>query len=316
VPLVAVHAGSRPDRYVGQFAKRWTIPRADVLLVSSHDELEQLVRRYRIARERAHVVLTPINVEAFSPWERREACLSAGLDPARRYLLFVGRLEDRVKCVSVLIRAFARVADERPDVDLLVVGDGPDAAELKRLATVCAAGRVSFLGWVTGAPALAPLYGAAECLVLPSRSEGFPSVIAEAMACGTPVLASRLDGVAELVVEGETGWLVPPGDEDALARQLSSVLARPEVVAAMRPHARRAAERRVSPGVVADAVRRCFDQAFSRSTYGARFTSTHVSQPPSYEASTSASPPTSSRRSRSTARLQSTARPSLRSKFH
>jgi glycosyltransferase involved in cell wall biosynthesis len=263
VPIVAWHAGSVPEHYVGRLVKRWTIPRADALLVSSEAERELLVRRYRVARERAHVLLPPIDLDAFAPQEKQEACVSAGLDPSRRHVLLVARLDDRVKNVSVLIRAFARAAGEHADADLVIAGDGPDAAELKRVAERYAPGRVSFLGWVSGAPALAALYGAAECLVLPSKSEGFPNVVAEAMACGTPVLASSVGGIAELVAEGETGWLVPPGDEDALAARLSFVLAQPEEIASMRVRARQAAERRVSPRVVAETLRRAFGLALA-----------------------------------------------------
>jgi glycosyltransferase involved in cell wall biosynthesis len=78
------------------------------------------------------------------------------------------------------------------------------------------------------------------------------------MACGAPVLASRVGGVGELVVEDDTGWLVPPGDDDALRAGLSFVLAHPQAVASMRPRARRLAEERVSPTVVATELQRCF----------------------------------------------------------
>jgi glycosyltransferase involved in cell wall biosynthesis len=94
--------------------------------------------------------------------------------------------------------------------------------------------------------------------VLPSWREGFPKVVGEAMACGTPVLASHVGGVGELVVEGQTGWLIPPGDDGALAAGLVFVLAHPHVVACMRPQARAMAEARLSPLVVATALRQCF----------------------------------------------------------
>jgi glycosyltransferase involved in cell wall biosynthesis len=258
IPLIAYHSGSWPEGYVGRPAKRWTIPRADRLIVSSRGEGEMLARRYRVRPERLALVLTPIDTAAFRPLERAAACRAAGLDAGRRYLLFVGRLDDPVKRVSALVRAFAGLAAAHPDADLLIGGDGPDGKGVRRLAAELAPGRVHFLGWVTGAEALAPLYNAAECLVLPSRSEGFPAVVGEAMACGTPVLASRVGGVPELVVEGETGWLIPPGDDAALAAGLARVLARPGDAAALRPRARALAEERVSPAAVAAALRGYF----------------------------------------------------------
>jgi glycosyltransferase involved in cell wall biosynthesis len=258
VPLIAYHSGSQPEHYLGGRVKRWTIPRADQLLASSQGELEMLASRYRVSRARLAVILTPIDTEIFRPLDRTAACHVAELDPRRRYLLFMGRLDDRVKRVSALIRSFAALTSQYPDVDLVIAGTGPNRQELRRLADECAPGRVRFLYWVSGSEAKVHLYNTAECLTLPSRSEGFPTVVGEALACGTPVLASDVGGVSELVVTDETGWLVPPGDDDALRAGLSLVLAHPEVVASMRDGARRKAEDRVSPAVVTAQLRECF----------------------------------------------------------
>ena len=256
--LIAYHSGSRPDHYLGRAVKRWTIRRADRLVVSSQEEREMLIQRFRVAPERISVTLTPIDTSVFRQLGRAMATRLAGLDPDRRYILFVGRLDDPVKRVSALIRSLAGLAAVHPDVDLLVAGEGPDGQGLRRLAAELAPGRVRFLGWMTGAEPLAALYNSAECLVLPSRSEGFPTVVGEAMACGTPVLASSVGGVGELVVDGRTGWLFPPGDDAALGARLAFALEHPDVTARMRPAARRIAEARVSAEAVAVELRRCF----------------------------------------------------------
>jgi glycosyltransferase involved in cell wall biosynthesis len=107
---------------------------------------------------------------------------------------------------------------------------------------------------------LAPLYNAAECLVLPSLHEGFPTVVGEAMACGTPVLASRVGGVGEMVLEGETGWLLTPGDDAQLRAGLGHVMSHPGLAAAMRPGVCRLAESRVSRSAVSAALRSCFSR--------------------------------------------------------
>jgi glycosyltransferase involved in cell wall biosynthesis len=259
--LIAYHAGSRPEWYLGRGIKRWMFPRTDRFIVSSQSELEMLATRFRVPRERLAVILTPIDTTAYRPWDRIEACRAAGLKTDRRYLLFVGRLDDRIKRVSAIIRTFAPLAGRHPDTDLLIVGEGNDAERLRALAAKLAPDRIRFLGWRSGASALAPLYSAAECLLLPSISEGFPTVIGEAMACGTPVLASRVGGVGELVIEGQTGWLLPPGDDAALAAGQAFVLANSDVVAAIRPQARSAAESRVSPAVVGALLRECFSSS-------------------------------------------------------
>ena len=123
VPIIAFHSGSSPERYLGRWAKRWTIPRADWLLASSAAERRRLISFYRVAAEKVLVVLTPIDTVAFSPMDRRAACAAVGVSPDRRYLLFMGRLDDRVKRVSALIRAFAAVADRFESVDLIIAGE-------------------------------------------------------------------------------------------------------------------------------------------------------------------------------------------------
>jgi glycosyltransferase involved in cell wall biosynthesis len=258
IPLIAYHAGSRPERYLGRLAKRWSIPAADRLIVSSHAEQEMLARRYRVAPDRLALILTPIDTDIFRPIDRATACRAAELDAARRHLLFVGRLDDYVKRVSALIESFSAVAGAAPDADLLIVGDGRERPDLEQLAEQKAPGRVRFIGWVSEPARLAAFYNAAECLALPSRREGFPTVVGEAMACGTPVVAARVGGVGELVVDGETGWFLPPGDDEALTSALAAILADREAVAAMRPRARKMAETRVAHSVVAADLRRCF----------------------------------------------------------
>ncbi|MBI4524301.1 MAG: glycosyltransferase family 4 protein [Deltaproteobacteria bacterium] len=258
VPLIAYHSGSAPERYIGRMAKQWTIPRADWLIVSSQSEKEMLASRYRVSPGRMRVILTPIDMKVFRPVNRIEACRAAQLDPLRRYFLFVGRLDDRVKRASALIQSYAAVSGEAKNIDLVIVGEGPDGERLRALAGDLVPGRVHFLGWVSGGEPLRHLYNAADCLVLPSLSEGFPTVVGEAMACGTPVLASRVGGVSELVVEGQTGWLIPSGDDKSLTAALSLVASQADIITAMRPRARAMAEARVSPAVVAAQLRTCF----------------------------------------------------------
>ena len=171
----------------------------------------------------------------------------------------MGRLDDHVKRVSALIRAFAAIADRFADVDLIIAGDGQDRESLRLAADAATPpGRVSFVGWIDSKEDRARYYNAADCLVLPSRSEGFPTVVGEALACGTPVLASDVGGVGELVVPGQSGWLVPPLDDDALLAALGRGLTDPATLASMRAGARRIAEERVSPAAVTRQLRPCF----------------------------------------------------------
>jgi len=254
-PVVAYHSGSFPDGYVGRAAKRWTLRAADRLLASSPAERDMLVDRFGVDRARVSVVLTPIDTQTYRPRDRAACARAHGLDPARRAVVFAGRLDDPVKRVSAIVRAFAEIAARHPDVDLVLAGSGPDGEAIAALADELAPGRVRRLGWVEGGEPLADLLGAAECVVLASRSEGFPTVVGEALACGTPVVATRVGAVPELVVDGVTGRLVEPGDDRALAEALDAVLRDPGGVDAMRPQARRLAEERVAHAAVGRRLR-------------------------------------------------------------
>ena len=259
IPLIACHVGGEPEGYLGATVRRWTLRGADRIIASSGREAEQLARRYRVPSARIRVILTPIDTTAFCPLDRAAACRAVGLDPLRRYLLFVGRFDDGVKRISSIIEAFAAASANHPDAALLIAGGGKDDGRLRSLARAIAPGRVRFMGWVDDTRRKTELYNCAECLVLASRREGFPTVVGEAMACGTPVVSSNVGGVSELVEHDRTGWLFEPGDDEALRDILAMVLADPQRVRSMRVHARQAAEDRVSPERVAGALRECFD---------------------------------------------------------
>jgi glycogen(starch) synthase len=137
----------------------------------------------------------------------------------RPYVFAIGRLV-RQKGFDLLIDAFARVAGEFPEHDLLIAGDGPERSVLHRLAE---GQRVRFLGGIPIERAFS-LYKGAAGFVLPSRHEPQGIVVIEAMAAGAPVLAAGVGGVPETVRDGVNGLLVPGGDVDALADGLRRLL--------------------------------------------------------------------------------------------
>jgi glycosyltransferase involved in cell wall biosynthesis len=137
--------------------------------------------------------------------------------PGARVLLCVCRLEPQ-KGVDVAIRALADI----PDAHLVVLGEGPQRAELERLAN----DRVHLLGRV---PDVAAWLRRADVLVHPARWEGFGLALLEAMLASLPVVATRVSAIPEIVVDGKTGLLVPPDDASALAAAVNRVLADPAV---------------------------------------------------------------------------------------
>lgn len=139
-------------------------------------------------------------------------------------LLFVGRLVAS-KAVDVLIGAMPAILAGCPAATLTIVGDGPEKARLEAAAKALGvADRVTFLGAVAN-PALPALYRRAAIFVSPSLEEGFGLTLVEAMACGCAVIASDLPATRDIVVDGETGLTVPPGDSTAIARAALSLLA-------------------------------------------------------------------------------------------
>lgn len=153
-------------------------------------------------------------------------------------LLFVGTLVP-IKNLTVLLRAYARVRHRVP-APLTIAGDGPLRSELQSLAVELGiADRVHLVGAQDRAE-VARLMQRSLALVLPSKSEGWPLVVGESLACGTPVVASRVGGIPEMIGSDDGGILIPAGDEDALASALVSISERrhdPQRVAAA-SHAR------------------------------------------------------------------------------
>ena len=139
----------------------------------------------------------------------------------------MGRLRIR-KGVEVLLEALRELRRRVPGAALRVAGNGEHRAPLeRRTKELDLESAVAFLGACDAARVRTLLRGAAA-LVVPSTYEGMPLVVLEAMEAGVPVVASRVSGIPEVVVDGETGWLVPPEDPEALARALERVLTDPE----------------------------------------------------------------------------------------
>jgi glycosyltransferase involved in cell wall biosynthesis len=180
--------------------------------------------------------------------------------PAIR-VLFVGRLS-AMKNVDAAVRAVATVAQEGHDVTLTVLGEGPERDALHRIVDALdVADRVDLRGGVPFPDVLAA-YADHDVLVLVSETEGFPKVIAEAMAYGLVVIGSDLGFVREMLADGR-GWLVPPGDADRVAAALRRVVADPDAAAAMGGRAAAWAGR-FSVEALQDGLRELVDQAVGR----------------------------------------------------
>ena len=277
--IVHVHVGCTPFELIGslQYAKINKKPlivtyHGDV--VPSYDGLmyKSSVQIYNIATKKvleyADTIVTPsryyineslfledykykiveipngINLRDFEvPYSKEECRRKLGLSVDKRIILFLGVLHPK-KGPDILLKAMPSVISEIPDSELVIVGDGVMRRELEELSRKYEVkGHVKFVGFVD--ENLKPLYyKAADVFCLPSiiTSESFGIVNLEAMACGVPVVASKIGGIPDVVKNGKTGLLVPPRDPKALAEAIICLLQDENVRRKMGRNARKKAE--------------------------------------------------------------------------
>lgn len=210
---------------------RWAARQAaDIIAVS--EGLADTMGERGIDRQRVQVLRNGVDLEMFRPVDQAECRRQPGVDPL--VLLSVGNLVS-LKGHDLIIRALQSL----PDFRLVIVGTGPEENNLRELVKeLNLAGRVKFQGGVEHEK-MSEIYGAADALVLASESEGWPNVLLEAMACGTPVVATEVSGVGEAVSSSAAGVICAERAPDAIVQAINALFAaRPS-----REETRRHAER-------------------------------------------------------------------------
>lgn len=221
------------DRLAGE---RQVLRRANRIVVATLAELTQLRFLYRADPNKMTIIPPGVDTGHFYPIPADEAKQFIGLESDNRMILFVGRIEP-LKGVDTLIKAMScldmgQTTHDQP-VHLAIIGGEPSAdsdeitEEMARLQKMCddlcMGSMVVFLG-KRAQDTLPYYYSAAEFLVMPSLYESFGMVALEAMACGTPVIASEVGGLGYLVKDGVTGFTVPDSDPGMLCEKLSTLL--------------------------------------------------------------------------------------------
>ncbi len=219
---------------------------ADRIVVCTRHEQDLLAEHYGANPAIISVVPCGVDLDLFYPMDRDEARRQLGLKDDERIILFVGRIEP-LKGIDILISAAAQLHEEADFFHAVIVGGDARAetrvTELKTLASSLGVDHhVTFAGAVDH-ERLPLYYSAADVCVVPSFYESFGLVAVEAMACGTPVVASRVGGLITTVRDGETGYLVPWRCPEPFAERLNLLLRNDELRQSLGGAARQAVER-------------------------------------------------------------------------
>lgn len=208
---------------------RWAAQHADGLISVSSGLRQQLVE-LGVAAERVRVLRNGVDLTLFRPNDRQAARQALGF--TRPTILAVGNLV-ALKRHTLMLEALTQV----PEAELVIVGEGPERGAIERLARQRRiADRVRLLGRVPQ-DHLPEIYSAADLLLLVSTHEGWPNVLLESMACGTPVVVSDIFGITEIVASTEAGRIVTGVTPDRLATAIRGVIATPPSRAATRAYA-------------------------------------------------------------------------------
>ncbi|WP_373652600.1 glycosyltransferase [Schlesneria sp. DSM 10557] len=185
-----------------------------------------------------------------------------GIPASSRVCISVGRLECQ-KGFDVLVDAISRIKPLPADVYFLIVGDGPDADRLgQQVERLGLERQIRFLGRRDDVP---ELLAASQLFILSSRWEGMPNVVLEAMAAGLPVVATEVEGIAELIQDSVNGVTVRPGEAPPLAAAIESCLARPEFLASAGFESQHMIQKRFTPSVAVSSYAQIYRELLERS---------------------------------------------------
>lgn len=240
VPEACVDRVRQGDRSLEREFKTAFGACADAIVASSRSVSETLSRICPSLERRLSVIYNGADLtqqRTISLAEKRTKKLEAGLPVDAIVVGFAGRLIP-LKRVDSLLTAAERLVARHPNLYFLILGEGPLRPDLERQASPLG-DRVRFLGWRRGSD----WFSLFDMLALPSESEGMSYSVLEAMAGGTPVVASAVGGLPEVVIDGETGVLIPPGDSQSLETALDALIADPAIRCRMGLAGRTRAER-------------------------------------------------------------------------
>jgi glycosyltransferase involved in cell wall biosynthesis len=230
VPVIcsALHSTGLPDRV--EFANRLLAPITDAFIGVAEPHGKYLAEHEGCPAEKICIIPNGVDVEKFHPRRPNPELLrELGLRKGAPVAGIVAALRPE-KNHELFLQAAAIVRQKMPEAIFLIVGDGPRRLELQRMAAeLSLAEAVHFAGTRADIP---EMLGLMDVFLLTSHSEANPVSILEALACEIPVVATRVGSVPETVLDGRTGYLVPPDDAEEIAKRTLSLLQEPDLAAA------------------------------------------------------------------------------------
>ncbi|MDE2028323.1 MAG: glycosyltransferase family 4 protein [Candidatus Omnitrophica bacterium] len=230
------------------------------VIAISKPVVRHLSEDFHVPQDRIHWIVNGVDLKRFAPADDvqrrlvRQEWKIAGNTPL---IGIIARLSD-VKGIDVLIRAMPRVLKEMPGARLMIVGQGPEEAHLKKLAVdLSLSGEVFFRNTINQTNRILPAF---DVFAMPSLMEGLGLSVMEAQACGVPVVASAVGGLVDLIEDGQSGFLVPSRDESVLADRLITLLKNPGQGMAMAERARLNIQEHFSADIMVQKTLQVYEQ--------------------------------------------------------
>lgn len=250
---------SRPQELVEKFA----FGRAEAIVVNAAAVREHLIER-SVPPAKIHIIHNGVEMSRFVQMDRDDAAFREkfGLPAGARLITLVANLRHAVKNIPMFLRAAKQVSDAIPDSHFVIAGEGGLEGELKaNAAQFGVSDRTHFIGRCTDVPGLLSV---SYACVLTSFAEGFSNSILEYMAAGKPVVATDVGGAAEAIIEGETGYLVDPGNDSVMAYRLIELLNDPTKAELMGKMGKSIVQERFSATSQISKTLALYDRCFSK----------------------------------------------------
>ncbi len=224
---------------ISSWIERNTVEHADRVIAVSEEMKRDILKHYAVPEERVAVIHNGIDLEEYRPTADRNFLDAEGIDYP--YILFVGRIS-RQKGIFQLVEAFNSLPEN--DLHLVLCAGAPDTPQIEQelCGKIQGNPRIKWMNRMVPKQDVIQLYSHAVLFVCPSVYEPFGIINLEAMACKAPVVATRVGGIKEVVVDGETGLLVQPDDPRQLASAIRRVAEDPELAARFREAGRKRVE--------------------------------------------------------------------------